>query len=113
MASVSRVSCSGAYICRAICRAACGSEVDLPLSLGKDWSEWQDLNLRPPRPERGALPGCATLRLEGRSYSGALIPSQAQAVFGYRALIEALAEPPVRPRRVSSDGARNPAIGEI
>jgi hypothetical protein len=21
----------------------------------KDWSEWQDLNLRPPRPERGAL----------------------------------------------------------
>ena len=27
------------------------------------WSEWQDLNLRPPRPERGALPGCATLRL--------------------------------------------------
>src|SRR3954468_11741480 len=52
------------------------------------WSEWQDLNLRPPRPERGALPGCATLRLESRSYSGALIPSQAQAVFGYRALIE-------------------------
>src|SRR5690606_37741855 len=28
----------------------------------KRWSEWQDLNLRPPRPERGALPGCATLR---------------------------------------------------
>ena len=26
------------------------------------WSEWQDSNLRPPRPERGALPGCATLR---------------------------------------------------
>jgi hypothetical protein len=22
----------------------------------KVWSEWQDLNLRPPRPERGALP---------------------------------------------------------
>ena len=22
------------------------------------WSEWQDLNLRPPRPERGALPTC-------------------------------------------------------
>jgi hypothetical protein len=21
------------------------------------WSEWQDSNLRPPRPERGALPG--------------------------------------------------------
>src|SRR3954463_170825 len=88
---------------------------DLPTVSGncrhpwEGWSEWQDLNLRPPRPERGALPGCATLRLEGRSYSGALIPSQAQAVFGYRALIEALAEPPVRPRMVSSDGARNPA----
>jgi hypothetical protein len=23
----------------------------------ESWSEWQDLNLRPPRPERGALPG--------------------------------------------------------
>ena len=28
------------------------------------WSEWQDSNLRPPRPERGALPDCATLRRE-------------------------------------------------
>jgi hypothetical protein len=25
----------------------------------KIWSEWQDLNLRPPRPERGALPDTA------------------------------------------------------
>jgi hypothetical protein len=23
---------------------------------GEEWSEWQDSNLRPPRPERGALP---------------------------------------------------------
>src|SRR3982751_2719238 len=30
----------------------------------RKWSEWQDLNLRPPRPERGALPDCATLRLK-------------------------------------------------
>src|SRR5215475_68629 len=30
---------------------------------GEEWSERQDLNLRPPRPERGALPDCATLRL--------------------------------------------------
>src|SRR5262249_274155 len=29
--------------------------------VGEAWSEWQDLNLRPPRPERGALPDCATL----------------------------------------------------
>src|SRR4029078_7858485 len=26
------------------------------------WSEWGDLNSRPPAPEAGALPGCATLR---------------------------------------------------
>src|SRR6266511_4830050 len=32
----------------------------------KCWSEWQNLNLRPPRPERGALPDCATLRLKAR-----------------------------------------------
>jgi hypothetical protein len=38
---------------------------------GEIWSEWQDLNLRPPRPERGALPGCATLRYlaKARLYS--------------------------------------------
>src|SRR5882724_3199492 len=62
-----------AYRCRYRCRK---SDAGL-LSIGKDWSEWQDLNLRPPRPERGALPGCATLRLEGRSYSGALGAPQA------------------------------------
>ena len=28
------------------------------------WSERQDLNLRPPAPQAGALPGCATLRLD-------------------------------------------------
>jgi hypothetical protein len=27
------------------------------------WSEWQDLNLRPPRPERGALPATLPFRL--------------------------------------------------
>ena len=26
------------------------------------WSEREDLNLRPPQPHCGALPGCATLR---------------------------------------------------
>jgi hypothetical protein len=34
------------------------------------WSEWQDLNLRPPRPERGALPDCATLRQSPPSGEG-------------------------------------------
>jgi hypothetical protein len=32
-----------------------GVAVDFDLS-AKCWSEWQDLNLRPPRPERVALP---------------------------------------------------------
>jgi hypothetical protein len=37
-----------------------GETVGLALSEGaKYWSEWQDLNLLPPRPERGALPDCA------------------------------------------------------
>src|SRR6478672_4145593 len=45
----------------------------------KCWSEWQDLNLRPPRPERGALPDCATLRLpEGRPYNRVPPAPQAQ-----------------------------------
>ena len=33
----------------------------------RNWSEWQDLNLRPPAPEAGALPGCATLRPAGKA----------------------------------------------
>ena len=32
-------------------------------SLSFDWSGWRDLNPRPPRPERGALPSCATPRI--------------------------------------------------
>src|SRR5215471_2578527 len=47
-----------------------GRLYDVPMFSGFLWSEWQDLNLRPPRPERGALPDCATLRLEVRSYIG-------------------------------------------
>jgi hypothetical protein len=31
-----------------------------------NWSEWSDSNTRPPRPERGALPDCATLRDQWR-----------------------------------------------
>ena len=30
----------------------------------KEWSERPDLNRRPPHPQCGALPGCATLRHE-------------------------------------------------
>jgi hypothetical protein len=47
-------------------RAACASDETVPQSVPVDvwisakcWSEWQDLNLRPPRPERGALPAHA------------------------------------------------------
>jgi hypothetical protein len=39
---------------------------DFASKSAKCWSEWQDLNLRPPRPERGALPDHATLRLANR-----------------------------------------------
>lgn len=31
-------------------------------NVGNSWSEREDSNLRPPAPEAGALPGCATLR---------------------------------------------------
>ncbi len=35
-----------------------------PLDLGgEEWSGREDLNLRPPAPKAGALPGCATPRL--------------------------------------------------
>ena len=33
------------------------------------WSGREDSNLRPPRPERGALPGCATSRQIRARYS--------------------------------------------
>jgi hypothetical protein len=39
--------------------------------------EWQDLNLRPPLPERGALPDCATLRLMAGRNQGASQANQA------------------------------------
>jgi hypothetical protein len=45
-------------------REKCHPPVSVPQSVpghfcnsAKYWSEWQDLNLRPPRPERGGLPG--------------------------------------------------------
>ncbi len=37
------------------------------------WSGRQDSNLRPPRPERGALPGCATSRILERAKVGFFI----------------------------------------
>jgi len=39
------------YLCR-FC-ATIGAEMSEVLDL---WSEWQDLNLRPPRPEGGGIP---------------------------------------------------------
>lgn len=35
----------------------------LDKTLGEIWSAREDLNLRPPTPHDGALPGCATCRL--------------------------------------------------
>ena len=38
--------------------SCCGANTcDFSAPLAGYWSEWQDLNLRPPRPERGDLPG--------------------------------------------------------
>ena len=49
----------GGAIRSGFCDATCdGSES----GIAKCWSEWQDLNLRPPRPERGALPGSLKAR---------------------------------------------------
>lgn len=44
----------------------------------REWSEWRDSNSRPPAPEAGALPGCATFRIlrsfcrEGATLTGLL-----------------------------------------
>jgi hypothetical protein len=35
---------------------------------GWSWSEWQDLNLRPPRPERGALPATEDLGEDAKRF---------------------------------------------
>ena len=43
------------------------------------------MNLRPPRPERGALPGCATLRLEGRTYNDGGLAPQAESLEHFQA----------------------------
>jgi hypothetical protein len=42
--------------------------------LAKCWSEWQDLNLRPPRPERDALPDCANPTLDRPSQCRSITP---------------------------------------
>src|SRR5262249_4149229 len=38
------------------CMMPSGETVGAVSGSAKFWSEWQDLNLRPPRPERGPLP---------------------------------------------------------
>lgn len=50
----------GGFVARGNFRDQKGRTICL-LSAGK-WSEREDSNLRPPAPEAGALPGCATLR---------------------------------------------------
>jgi hypothetical protein len=46
----------------------------IAICVAKCWSEWQDLNLRPPRPERGALPDHAMLRLSHPTPAPAATP---------------------------------------
>ncbi len=71
--------------------------------LGKFWSEWQDLNLRPPRPERGALPDCATLRSTGGRLIASVAPQRNRAKHLLCGFLQSLAgdlsrrmRPPVR-----------------
>ena len=41
----------------------------------KKWSEWQDSNLRHPAPKAGALPNCATPRIQKVLYHTAILMS--------------------------------------
>jgi hypothetical protein len=67
---------------------SCQGTVGVSISGGRQvWSEWQDLNLRPPRPERGALPDCATLRSQSGPYSEAALPPQATIAAAQRILL--------------------------
>ena len=59
---------------------------DLPE--GEEWSEWKDSNLRPPAPEAGALPGCATLRfLAERTYNVAVMGRQGRGSGDFRPVL--------------------------
>ena len=40
----------------------CAAKLRYTPNFSNIWSEWRDSNSRPPRPERGALPDCATFR---------------------------------------------------
>jgi hypothetical protein len=62
----------GAYLGQLVASSTSAGGLGIPTETEwSEWSEWQDLNLRPPRPERGALPGCATLRRSvGALYRG-------------------------------------------
>ena len=74
------------------------------------WSEWQDLNLRPPRPERGALPDCATLRCRPRGPASGLIAGTFRGrkrLFAVRAVLFAKGSGPRREKNragVDADG---------
>src|SRR5687767_15609904 len=56
----------------------CGG-FDLGNSPFEDWSGREDLNLRPPAPHAGTLPGCATPRRD-RSIADALLRPSAERV---------------------------------
>src|SRR5262245_61333704 len=50
---------STSYVLHSSCDAVADPVAETLSMLAKYWSEWQDLNLRPPPPERGALPKLA------------------------------------------------------
>ena len=64
-------------------RESVGETVGLNVSgRAKCWSEWQDLNLRPPRPEQGALAAAASQFHQPGFRAVASLGEQASLVVG-------------------------------
>jgi len=64
------------------CRVSVPITVPATNLILKNWSEWQDLNLRPPRPERGVPPSDCSQRFRGSPLeSWLLLPQTLPAAF--------------------------------
>src|SRR4026207_91881 len=76
------------------------------------WSGRLDSNQRPPAPKAGALPGCATPRLSGRTNHYPTDPPRSDGKAGSQKRGQFLVLPTIAPvrRRVHIDDVRNSAI---
>src|SRR6185295_14338061 len=68
------------------------------------WSGRQDLNLRPPPPQGGALPGCATPRPQGSKWSSRRGPSYLKSRFPHKGFGASLPRPRTPPVRALDEG---------